>query len=74
MTQATSDEQKTGRKIALLIAGTGVAWIVINAIGAAMGWTTRTLALFDLAAVAAFGWAIWMIYGLWRSRREKQDE
>ncbi|MFZ7090476.1 DUF5337 family protein [Primorskyibacter sp. 2E233] len=71
MTQAKPDQGKTGRKIALVIAGTGVAWIIVNALGAAMGWTSRTLALFDLAALAAFGWAIWMIYGLWRARQEK---
>ncbi|WP_136441444.1 DUF5337 domain-containing protein [Pacificoceanicola onchidii] len=73
MTKATPDQQKTGRRIALLIAGTGVAWIAINALGAAMGWTARTLALFDLAAIAAFGWAIWMIFGLWRARQQQQD-
>ncbi|WP_425098436.1 DUF5337 domain-containing protein [Tropicibacter sp. S64] len=71
MTKASPDHQQTGRRIALLIAGTGVAWIAINALGASMGWSSRTLALFDLAAIAAFGWAIWMIYGLWRARQQK---
>lgn len=71
MTQANSDQQKTGRRIALLIAGTGVAWIAVNALGAAMGWSTRTLAFFDIAAIAAFGYAIWMIFGLWRARQHK---
>lgn len=65
------DLEKTGRKVALVIAGTGVAWIIVNAIGASLGVSSRTLALFDLAALAAFGWAIWMIYGLWRARQQK---
>ena len=71
MTKGKPDLEKTGRKIALVIAGTGVAWVAVNALGAALGWTPRALALFDIAAIAAFGWAIWMIYGLWRARQEK---
>ncbi len=59
--------------IALVIAGTGLGWIVANAIGAALGWTSRIQALFDLAALGGFVWAMWLIYGLWRDRREHGD-
>ncbi|MBS0124290.1 DUF5337 domain-containing protein [Thetidibacter halocola] len=64
---------RKGRQIALVIAGTGMAWIAATAIGASAGWTHRTLALFDMAALAGFAFAIWMIYGLWRERRNNKD-
>lgn len=28
---------------------------------------------FDLAALAGFGWALWMIYELWRDRQKDKD-
>ena len=71
MTGQKPDTARTGRRIALLIAGTGLGWIIVNAIGASLGWSPRMFALFDLAAAAAFGWALWLIYGLWRARQEK---
>ncbi|MBE9635396.1 DUF5337 domain-containing protein [Salipiger mangrovisoli] len=68
------DQQgRQGRIIALVIAGTGLAWIAVTVAGEMLGWTQRTRALFDLAALAGFGWAMWMIYGLWRSRRTDKD-
>ena len=64
---------RRGRQIALLIAGTGVLWVAANMAGAALDWTQRTRAFFDLAALAAFGMAIWMIYGLWRDSQNNKD-
>jgi threonine/homoserine/homoserine lactone efflux protein len=64
-----TDQARQGRRIALVIAGTGLIWIAATALGGALDWSQRTRALFDLAALAGFGWAIWMIYGLWRSRQ-----
>lgn len=64
-----SDQARQGRVIALVIAGTGLLWIGATALGGALDWSQRTRALFDLAALAGFGWAIWMIIGLWRSRQ-----
>ena len=67
------DEQKRGRKIALVIAGTGLAWIVVNILGSLLGASHRFLALFDLAALAAFALAIRMTYELWRDRKTDKD-
>ena len=58
-----------GRRIALLIAGLGLAWIALTALGGALDWSQRTRALFDLAILAGFGFALWMIFGLWRDRQ-----
>lgn len=64
---------RAGRRIALVIAGIGVFWILVTAIGVQYGWSQRTRALFDLAALAGFGLAIWMIYQLWRTRQKGKD-
>ncbi len=67
------DINRRGRAIALLIAGVGLAWIAATALGAALDWSQRIRALFDLAALAGFGLAIWKIYELWRDRRTNKD-
>ena len=56
-----------------LIAGTGLFWIAATALGAYLGWDQRTRALCDLVALAAFGYAIFMLYGLWRDRQKDKD-
>jgi threonine/homoserine/homoserine lactone efflux protein len=63
-----------GRRTALLIAGVGVFWIVATALGEQLGWAQRTRAFFDLAALAGFLMAFWMIYQIWRSRQKDKDE
>lgn len=67
------DTNRQGRIIALVIAGTGLAWMGASALGMALDWSQRTRAFFDLAALAGFGTAIWMIYGLWRARQKDKD-
>ena len=71
--QRDDNHAKRGRRIGLLIAGTGVAWLLITAFGASAGWSHRTLAFFDLVAIAGFALAVWMIYGLWRDGRKDKD-
>lgn len=72
-TDRQSRQAREGRKIALVIAGVGLFWIAMTALGGALGWTMRTRALFDLAALAGFGLALWMIFGLWRDRQKHKD-
>lgn len=64
---------RQGRITALVIAGVGLFWIGATALGSALDWSQRTRALFDLAALAGFGLAIWMIYQLWRARQIHKD-
>ena len=68
-----SEEARKGRRIALFIAGVGLVWILVTAIGAEYGWSQRTRALFDLVALAGFGAGIWMTYQLWRARQTDKD-
>ncbi|GAA4223730.1 DUF5337 domain-containing protein [Sagittula sp. NFXS13] len=63
---------RRGRKVALTIAGVGLFWIAVTALGQALDWTQSLRALLDLVALAGFIWAIWMIYGLWRARQEHE--
>jgi hypothetical protein len=37
-----------------------------------MGWPIRFVFLFDLAAIAAFFWALVVTYQIWRMRRDNQ--
>ena len=60
---------KSGQRVALIVAGTGVFWILVTLIGAEYGWSMRTRAFFDLAALVGFGFAIWQTYTLWRMRQ-----
>lgn len=52
------------------MAGTGVFWIVAIFLGSKLELAQRTRALFDLMALAGFGWALVMTYGIWRQRQK----
>jgi hypothetical protein len=66
------DVTRRGRRLALVIAGLGLAWIALTAAGSALGWSQRLRALFDLAVLAGFGWAVWQAVALWR-RQQNRD-
>ena len=72
MAEPDQQQARKGRITALVIAGTGVFWILATLIGAEMGWSNRIRALFDLIALAGFGLAIVMIYQIWRARQNDQ--
>lgn len=69
MAQRGTRTQKTGQRIALIIAVTGVLWVLANLLGAHFEWSNRIRALFDLMALAGFGLALWQTLTLWRSSR-----
>ena len=64
---------RSGRRAALMLVGTGLFWIAATWAGGAFGLTQRVRALFDLFALAGFGLALWMTFGVWR-RRPTQAE
>ncbi|SDN39334.1 hypothetical protein SAMN05216196_101394 [Lutimaribacter pacificus] len=72
MAEPEQQQARKGRITALVIAGTGVFWVLATLIGAEMGWSNRTRALFDLIALAGFVLAIVMIYQIWRARQNDQ--
>ncbi len=63
---------RKGRITALLIAGTGIFWVLATIIGGQIGLGHRERALFDLIALAGFVWAFVLIYQIWRARRDNQ--
>jgi hypothetical protein len=67
---AKDDNGKAGRRLALLIAGTGVFYVLATLIGDEYGWSNRTMGLIGLIALAGFGVALWKAIGLWRIRKD----
>ena len=60
---------RQARLVAFVIAGTMILWMGASFLGGRLGWETRFAFLFDLAAMAAFTWALVVTYGIWRKRR-----
>lgn len=72
MADRDTDTDRKGRKVALLIAGTGVYWALATFVGGQLGLDQRTRALLDLIALVGFVLAIVKIYQIWRSRQNDQ--
>ena len=58
------------RRVAMVIAGTTLIWLVLGEIGRQYGWEARFAFLIDLAAMAAYVWALFAAWQLWRKRRD----
>ena len=71
MAQNPGAQNPAGRRLALVIAGTGIAWVLANMLGTHFGWPNRVRALFDLIALAGFAWAMIVAIGIWRTRQDK---
>ncbi|WP_104018776.1 DUF5337 domain-containing protein [Roseovarius nitratireducens] len=69
MPQQDAEIARKGRLAALVIAGTGVFWILATLIGGGLGLDQRVRALFDLMALGGFVFALVLIYQLWRMRQ-----
>ncbi len=61
---------RQSRLASLVIAGAMVLWLGGQAAGGYFGWEARFAFLFDLAALAAFIFALVLTYRVWRARRE----
>ena len=57
------------RLVAIVIAATAVLWMGGQFLGGTFGWAPRFVFLFDLAALAAFVWALVVTNRIWRARR-----
>jgi len=71
MTGRDDPKAKKGRRAALVIASTGVAWVMITLIGEKEGFSQEMRLAFDLMALLGFLSAFWLIYQIWRDGREK---
>jgi len=57
------------RRVAFSISATLLIWMGAQHIRGEMGWDTRLVFLFDLAALAACSWALGVAYHSWRWRQ-----
>jgi di/tricarboxylate transporter len=57
---------REARLVAVVIAVTMVLWIGLQWLGGRLGWDTSYAFLFDLAALAAFFWALVVTWRIWR--------
>lgn len=62
------------RIAAIVIAGTMVVWMGASFLGGQLGLPPRLAFLFDLAAIAALVWALFVTYWVWKARREDASD
>jgi hypothetical protein len=60
---------RQARMVGIVLAATIVLWLGGQWLGGQMGWDTRYVFLFDLAAIAGFVWALVVTYQIWRGRQ-----
>lgn len=58
------------RRAGLVIAGTGLYWVLIMLIGEKEGFSQGLRLIFDLVALVGFGVAFWLIYLSWRAGQD----
>ena len=63
---------RKGRQAAMVIAATGVLWVLAGLIGEKEGFSQQLRLVFDLAALAGFVFAFWLIFQYWRERQQNQ--
>ena len=66
------DLARQGRLVGVLIAMTMVLWMAAQWRGGEMGWELRYVFLYDLVALAAFAWGMYLTWQLWRNRRDEE--
>ena len=61
---------RMARQVGIVLVATMGLWLLAQEIGRQYGWDARYAFLFDLAAGAAFIWALAVTYRIWRKRRD----
>ena len=75
MTQPTDQSklQAEGRKVAIVLAAAAAIWVGAQALIGALGLEQRYLLLADLAAGAAFIWALVVTWRISRQNKRRRD-
>lgn len=73
MTPQTPVVRKQARIASIVIAVTAVLWVGANWIGGQMGLPIKYAFLFDFAAIAAFGWALIVLFQVWRDGQQTKE-
>lgn len=66
-------EKRQIRVVAAVIIATMVLWMGASVLGGQLGLEARYAFLIDLAALAAFAWALVVLFWTWRRRRDEKD-
>jgi amino acid transporter len=69
MVATPEQDRRKARIVAVVLIVTMILWLGLQAVGGVMGWNARYAILLDLAALAAFVWALVVTYQIWRTRR-----
>ncbi|MFK7869010.1 MAG: DUF5337 domain-containing protein [Roseobacter sp.] len=77
MSAQTEDQQaaeqalaKKGRTVSLIIAGTMIAWLIVQfVVGPMLDLSTRFVILIDLCAMAALAWSFIVSWQIKRARK-----
>ena len=64
---------RQGRLAAVVIAVAMLMWMGAQFLGGELGLPARFAFLFDLAALAAFVWALLVTYRIWQRRRDSRE-
>jgi len=64
---------RQGRLAALVVAVAMLVWMGAQWLGGWLGLQPRFVFLLDLAALAAFVWALFVTYRIWRKRRDSRE-
>jgi len=65
---------KQGRLAALVIAVTGVLWVIAGAAASHWHWPVRFRALMDLLALGGFLFALMVTFRIWRDRQKDEGK
>lgn len=65
---------RDARLVAVVIAATMMLWLGAQWLGGRAGWDSRYAFLFDLAALAAFIWALVATWRIWRRGQRPQGK
>ena len=71
--QTSRTARRQARIAAIVICATVVLWLGASWIGGRIGLPIRWAFLFDLAAMAAFAWALFVLFQVWRGGRQTKD-
>ncbi|MCA8867498.1 MAG: DUF5337 family protein [Rhodobacteraceae bacterium] len=69
----TEPPERQSRIAAIVIIVTFPAWMGVSWLGGRMGWDASYAILADLAALAAFFWAMVVLFQVWQRRRKNEE-
>lgn len=66
MSKDRNTDRLDGRKPALIIVLTTVLWLALQWVGKQQGWSAQVALIGDLAALAAYIYALALVWRIWR--------